>query len=106
MLYLAVAILALFLLFSVYKNVKFGLTILRMEDVIEECLDEIDTKYENMSEILTRPLFFDSAEVKQVVQDIKDVRESLHKVALALTENLEVDDIILPETNISEKETN
>lgn len=75
--------------FSVYKNFKMGVIILKMEDTIEDCLDVIDDKYEKMTEILSRPLFYDSLEVKQVVQDIKLVRESLHSVALSLTQNIE-----------------
>ena len=65
-----------------------GLSILRMEDAIEECLDVIDKKYNTMSEVLARPLFLDSPEVKSVVRDISAVRSSLHNVALSLTENL------------------
>tara|TARA_R100001594_G_C3899983_1_gene230589 strand:+ start:174 stop:371 length:198 start_codon:yes stop_codon:yes gene_type:complete len=60
-----------------------------MEDAIEECLDVIDEKYEQMNEILQRPLFYDSPEVKAVVRDISTVRDSLHSVALSLTKNIE-----------------
>ena len=74
--------------FSLYKNFKLGVIILRMEDTIEECLDVIDDKYEKMAEVLSRPLFFDSPEVRQVVKDIKAVRDSLHSVALSLTQNI------------------
>ena len=73
---------------SLWKNIKFGMTILRMEDTVEESLDIIDKRYEKMSEILTRPLFFDSAEVRQVVSEIKTVRDSLHAIAISLTENV------------------
>jgi|TARA_R110000824_G_scaffold238255_1_gene427011 hypothetical protein len=88
MIYLA-TILGILLFFSVYKNVKLGLTIIRLEDSIEECLDVIDEKYNTMSEVLKRPLFYDSPEVKSVVKDISEVRDSLHAVALALTKNIE-----------------
>ena len=81
--------LALLLFLSVYKCIKLGMTILRMEDAIEECLDVIDEKYEQMNEILQRPLFYDSPEVKAVVRDISTVRDSLHSVALSLTKNIE-----------------
>ena len=82
-------ILALLLFLSVYKCIKLGMTILRMEDTIEECLDVIEEKYEQMNEILQRPLFYDSPEVKAVVRDISTVRDSLHSVALSLTKNIE-----------------
>lgn len=84
-----IIVLVLFLSYSLYKNYKFGVIILRMEDAIEDALDVIDRKYEGMSEILKRPLFFDSPEVRQVVIDIKAVRNSLHGVALSLAENID-----------------
>ena len=87
MIYVCVT-LAILLCVSIYKNVMLGLSILRMEDAIEECLDVIDKKYNTMSEVLARPLFLDSPEVKSVVRDISAVRSSLHNVALSLTENL------------------
>ena len=87
MIYVCVT-LAILLCISIYKNVMLGLSILRMEDAIEECLDVIDKKYNTMSEVLARPLFLDSPEVKSVVRDISAVRSSLHNVALSLTENL------------------
>jgi len=85
----AIVILSILLAFSIFKNVKFGITILRMEDTLEECLDVIDEKYEIMSEILSRPLFYDSPEVRHVVQDIKAVKDSLHVIAFSLTRNIE-----------------
>ena len=72
---------------SIYKNITLGITILRMEDSLEESLDLIEEKYSVMSEILKRPLFFDSPEVKSVVQEIRSVRASLHNVAAALEKN-------------------
>jgi hypothetical protein len=59
-----------------------------VEDSIEECMDVIDEKYSTMSEILKRPLFYDSPEVKAVVKDIRSVRDSLHNVALSLAKNI------------------
>jgi len=85
-------ILSVLLLLSLYHNVRLGLTILRMEDSIEECLDVIDEKYGTMTEVLKRPLFMDSQEVKSVVDDIKRVRSSLHAVALSLTRNIVEED--------------
>ena len=87
MIYVSIA-LSVALALSIYLNVRMGLVILRVEDSIEDCLDAIDEKYNSMSEVLKRPLFYDSPEVKAVVEDIKKVRESLHSVALSLTANI------------------
>lgn len=80
-------VLALLLSVSIYFNYKFSMTILRLEDVLEECLDVIDEKYAKMSEILSRPLFYDSPEVRRVVDDVRDTRDSLHRVAVSLYKN-------------------
>ena len=70
---------------SVYFNVKHGMIILRMQDSIEECLDELDKKYQSMSQILDIPIFFDSVEIRQVISDIEKSRDSVLKVANRLT---------------------
>jgi hypothetical protein len=85
----AILILLVLLSLSIYYSVKFGLIILKIEDAIEESLDVIDEKYDSMSEILERPLFYDSPEVRQVLQDIKLTRHSLHKIAFTLSRDFE-----------------
>jgi hypothetical protein len=87
MIYVSI-ILFVLLCLSIYLNVRLGLVVLRVEDSIEDCLDTIDEKYNSMSEVLQRPLFYDSPEVKAVVKDIQKVRDSLHSVALSLTKNI------------------
>ena len=91
MIYL-VAVLSVLLAASVYKNIVFGVMILRIEDSVEECLDVIDEKYGSMSEVLKRPLFYDSPEVREVLNDIKATRDSLHRVAFSLTENFRIEE--------------
>jgi len=78
-------VVSLFLLFiSIYYNVKFGKLILRYVDQIEETLDVFDEKYSNISEIVEKPLFYDSLEVRAVVEDIKSCRDSVLKAANVL----------------------
>jgi hypothetical protein len=66
---------------SIYFNVKFGLIILNMQDILEESLDDLDKKYAVFSKILERPVFFDSVEVRQVIQEIKGCQDLLLKIA-------------------------
>jgi hypothetical protein len=73
--------------YSIYLNYRLGVIILGFQDSIEESLEIIDSKYSRMSKILEMPIFFDSVEVRQVVSDIKDTRDSLLRVANKLTEN-------------------
>ena len=84
-----IAVLSLLLAGSVFYCVKFGLIILRVQDSIEEALDVIDEKYASISEVCERPLFYDSPEVRKVLEDIKGTRSSLHNIALSLYKNFE-----------------
>ena len=89
MIYAIIVILAILLCVSLYFNYRLGMKLLDIEDTLEDCLDVIDQKYETMSEILSRPLFYDSPEVRKVVEEIKSTKDSLHKMAFSLYENFE-----------------
>ena len=52
-----------------------------MEDAIETSLDDLDERYKRMQGILETPLFFDSPQVKQVLEDIRKSRDSILYVA-------------------------
>ena len=64
---------------------KFGVTILKVEDAVEECLDVLDERYESISKVLEIPLFDDSPQVKSVCRDIKKSRDQILVVANLLT---------------------
>lgn len=59
--------------------------IIRVQDVVEDSLDIMDEKYSSISNILKIPLFYDSREVRTVLDDVRDVRESILDIARALT---------------------
>lgn len=73
----AIALLAL----SAYYNYKFARIILNFEDRIEEALDELDERYRVMSEIVSRPVFFDSVEVRKVISEISASRDVILRIA-------------------------
>lgn len=60
---------------SIYFNIKFGIIILNITDEIEEALDALDEKYRVLSKIIEKPVFFDSVEVRQVIQEIVSCRD-------------------------------
>jgi len=95
------AVLLLFSGIATYYAIHFGLTILRIQDALEESLDVIDEKYTAISVICERPLFYDSPEVRQVLKDIKETRSSLHQVAYVLSKNFEEDEDLGPEEEIN-----
>jgi hypothetical protein len=74
-------VLATLLCISMHFNYKHGVLILSFQDAIEASLDVLDVKYERMSKVLEIPIFFDSIEVRQVISDIRDIRESILYIA-------------------------
>lgn len=78
---------------SIYFCIKFALLILKMQEAIENSLDVIDQKYSNISKILEIPIFFDSPEIKRVLRELEDARNSLIYVANELTNSNIEDDV-------------
>ncbi len=72
--------------------IKFAILVLNLQDAVEDSLTKINDNYESISEILERPLFYDSPEVRQVLQDVTDVRNSIFLIANTLSENFENDE--------------
>ena len=60
---------------------KFSRILLRVEDEIEEALDLLDERYKSISRVLEIPIFYDSPEIKRVVDDVKGSREAILRVA-------------------------
>ena len=77
------------LIVSLYYCFKFAMVILRVQDVLEESLDTLDERYGSITEILNRPLFYDSPEVRTVLEDIRVTRRAMHTIARALVENFD-----------------
>ena len=76
-----ICVLSLCLIASLYYAIKFSLIILKVEDAIEESLDIIDERYRSISKILEIPIFYDSPQIRQVVNDIKVTRDTLLLIA-------------------------
>lgn len=66
---------------SIYYNINFGRTLIRMEDALEASLDVLDERYRSVSEVLKIDLFYDSPQIRQVVSDIKQCQDSILYVA-------------------------
>jgi len=73
---------------SLYYNYKFGVIILKMQDTIESSLDVLDQNYKIISEILEKPLFFDSIEVRQALNSISNSRDSILLIANDLVDSI------------------
>mgnify|MGYP003114169592 CR=1 FL=1 len=81
----------LLLSLSIFLGVKlyqFSIVIMDLEDAVEESLDILDNKYGRMNEILQKPVFFDSVEVRQVIADIRECHSAILIIANKLTRNI------------------
>jgi hypothetical protein len=90
LLILLTIILTIALVFFAYQSYKLGNIILRTQDAIEASLDVLDERYKSISEILQKPIFFDSMEVRQVIEDISISRDAVLFVANQLVSSQEV----------------
>lgn len=75
--------------FFVYFCVKFGITIIKTQEAVEECLDKIDEKYNRLSQIVKMPVFYDSPEIKNIISEITSIQDDILEVAAILTNSLE-----------------
>jgi len=76
-----IIILSLFLVISLYYNYKFAISLLKITDAIESCLDALDEKYYAISKILEIPVMYDSPQIRSVVKEIKESRDLILQVA-------------------------
>lgn len=80
-----IAILSVLLLFFVYFCIKFALIIIKMQEDLEYALDEIDKKYNRIVEILDIPVFFDSPEIRRLLEEIKDIKRVILEISAKLS---------------------
>lgn len=84
----AIVILLLLFLVAFYYALKFAMILIKLEDTLEASLDKLDERHESISRILEIPLFYDSQEVRQVIEDIDQCRTSILEVARSLSKNV------------------
>ncbi len=68
----------------IYKLYKYSLIILEVEDAIEKSIDVLNERGESIQKILEKEVFFDSVEVRQVINDIRLSRDAVFFVSAAL----------------------
>ena len=74
-----------------YDSFKFSKIIFRVEDELETALDTLDERYRSISKILEIPLFYDSPEIRKVVDDVRTCKESILRVANSIAKIEEED---------------
>ena len=58
-----------------------------MEDAVEDSLDILNERYKSINKILEKEVFFDSIEVRQVINEIRISHEAILAIANLLTKN-------------------
>ena len=84
-LYICLTLAILISAISIFYTIKFAILILKIQDDIEYSLDMLDESFSNINKILEKPIFFDSIEVRQCVNEIKKTRAHIVKIADRLT---------------------
>lgn len=75
-------------IFLAWKLYQFSIVIIDVEDAVEESLDILNERYGKMNEVLEKPVFFDSIEVRQVIADIRECHRAILVIANKLTRNI------------------
>jgi hypothetical protein len=75
-------------IFLTWKLYQFSIVIIDVEDAVEESLDILNERYGKMNEVLEKPVFFDSVEVRQVVADIRECHRAILVIANKLTRKI------------------
>ena len=73
-------------IFELFVIFRLSRIIFSFEDKIEECLDVVDEAYGSIAEVLDKPLFFDSPEIRDVLNQIKKTNIALLEMAGSLAE--------------------
>jgi hypothetical protein len=74
-------VIIVFLLRYLYS---FAIKIISLEDKVDDAIIVLDENYKKISEILNRPVFFDSVEVRQVISSIYNCQKSIYDIAISL----------------------
>ena len=83
-LYAIIGVESALLVAATFYLAKFSMMLLNFQDAVEKSLDSLDERYKSISKVLEIPLFYDSPEVRRVVEDVRACRDSILRVAQKL----------------------
>lgn len=75
-----------------YKLYQYSIIILNMEEAIEQSIDIFNERLLSLNKILEKEIFFDSVEVRQVINDIKISRDAVITVSSVLIGEKEIEE--------------
>ena len=88
-----IVLLGLLLIISIFYLVKFSLVIIRVQEDIENSLEQLDDSYNKISEILTIPIFHDSLEVRNCLFQINRARNIVLSIANSFSNSIEQEEV-------------
>ena len=89
----SIIFLSLLLIFSIFYLIKFSLVIIKVQEDIENSLEQLDDSYNKISEILTIPIFHDSLEVRNCLFQINRARNIILSIANSLSNTIEQEEV-------------
>lgn len=85
--------LSLLLIITIFYLIKFSLVIIKVQEDIENSLEQLDDSYNKISEILTIPIFHDSLEVKSCLFQINRARNIILSIADSFTNTIQQEEV-------------
>jgi len=76
----------------IYKLYQYSLIIINTETAIEESLDVLNERYESIASVLEKDVFFDSIEVRQVINEIKLSQDAIYAVAEKMIKDKQINE--------------
>lgn len=89
----SIIFLSLLLIFSIFYLIKFSLVIIKVQEDIENSLEQLDDSYNKISEILTIPIFHDSLEVRNCLFQINRARNIILSIANSFSNTIEQEEV-------------
>lgn len=80
------AILVVALIQSIRYYISLSKSILEIEDAVEEAISACEVTYVNVSQLLDKPIAVLNPEVMSVIEQMKNVRDTVHYVSNVLAE--------------------
>jgi hypothetical protein len=73
------------------KLYSLGVTVLNVQDTVEESIEIFETRVESIEKILSIPLFSDSPEIKAIQRDMIACRDATLDIAYSLSNSMRKD---------------
>lgn len=88
---IALSLVSIIAIVAIVFAVRYAILLMQVEDNINRCVEILDEKYRIISEIHDIPLFYDSPEVRRLIDEIGKARDSVLYIVNILNSNVKDD---------------